>query len=91
MSQADNSVKIDEICQWAIPKHNINATIKSGENPLRFTQVIVLKVKYRWIVGRYLKNGQNLPISNPKADHNINAYTKFGENPLIFTKVIVQK
>ena len=35
-----------------------------------------------------VKNGQNLPISNPKADlHNINAHIKFGENPLIFTKL----
>ena len=31
---------------------NINAHIKIGENPLRFTQVIVLKVKYRCIAGR---------------------------------------
>ena len=39
-----------------------------------------------------VKNRQNLPINNPKADlHNINAHTKFGENPLIFTQVIVQK
>ena len=39
-----------------------------------------------------VKNGRNLPISNPKADfHNINAQTKFGEIPLIFPKVIIQK
>ena len=31
---------------------NINAHIKFGENPLRFIQVIVLKVKYGCIVGR---------------------------------------
>ena len=37
-----------------------------------------------------VKNGQNLPISNPKPDlHNINAHTKFGENPLIFTRVVI--
>ena len=37
-----------------------------------------------------VKTGQNLPISNPKADlHNINAHIKFGENP--FTQVIVLK
>ena len=32
--------------------HNINANIKFGENPLRFTQIIVLKVKYGCIAGR---------------------------------------
>ena len=38
-----------------------------------------------------IKNRQNLPISNPKADlHYIDAYTKFEDNSLIFTKVIVQ-
>ena len=26
--------------------HNVNAHIKFGENPLRFTNVIVLKLKY---------------------------------------------
>ena len=73
--------------------HNINAHIKSGENPLRFTQVIVLKVNtdILW-ADKSVKNRQNLPISNPKAElHNINAHTKFCENALIFTKVIVQK
>ena len=39
-----------------------------------------------------VKNGRNLPISNPKPDlHNINAHTKFGENPLMFTQVIIWK
>ena len=38
-----------------------------------------------------VQNGQNLPISNPKADvYNINVHTKFGENPFIFTKVILK-
>ena len=32
--------------------HNINAHIKFGENPLRFTEVIVLKLKYRCVAGR---------------------------------------
>ena len=32
--------------------HNINAHIQFGENPLRFTQVIVLKVKYGYTAGR---------------------------------------
>ena len=31
---------------------NINAHIKFGENPLDFTQVIVLKLKYRCVAGR---------------------------------------
>ena len=34
--------------------YNINAHIKSGENPLRFTQVFVLKVKYGCFAGRQL-------------------------------------
>ena len=34
--------------------NNINVYYKSGENPLRFTQVIVLKVKYGCIVDREL-------------------------------------
>ena len=43
-------------------------------------------------VDNSVKNGQNLPISNLKADlHNINAHTKFGENLLIFTKIIIWK
>ena len=33
---------------------NINAHIKFGENPLSFTQVIVLNVKYRCVAGRLL-------------------------------------
>ena len=42
-----------------------------------------------WAVNS-VKNGQNLPISNPKADlYNINAYTKFGENPLINIILII--
>ena len=32
--------------------HNINAQMKSAENPLRFTEVIVLKVKYGCFAGR---------------------------------------
>ena len=73
--------------------HNINAHNKFGENSLRFTEVIVLKVKYDVLwADNFVKNRQNSTISNPKADvHNINAHTKFGENPLIFDKVIVQK
>ena len=68
--------------------YNINAYIKFCENPLRFTQGIVLKLKYRCVAGRYLTNRQNLP----KADlHNINAYTKFGENPLAFINVSICK
>ena len=40
----------------------------------------------------FVKNLQNLPISNPKPDlHNINAHSKFGENPLMFTQVITRK
>ena len=39
-----------------------------------------------------VKNGWNLPISNPKPDlHNISAHTKFGENPLTFTQVLIWK
>ena len=34
----------------------------------------------------FVKNGQNLPISNPKAElHNINAHIKFDKNPEIYT------
>ena len=66
--------------------YNINAHIKFGENPLSFTHVIVLKVKYVLRADNSVKNGRNLPISNPKEDvHNINTHTKSGENPLIFT------
>ena len=32
--------------------YNINAHIEIGENPLRFTQVIVFKVKYGCFAGR---------------------------------------
>ena len=62
-------------------------TYQICENPLRFTQVIVLKVKYGCVVGdNSVKNRRNLPIQNPKADlHNINAHTKFGEKPFIVT------
>ena len=39
-----------------------------------------------------VKNGWNLPISNPKPDlYNISAHTKFGENPLTFTQVLIWK
>ena len=40
--------KNDEICPLAIPNpdlHNINADTKFGENPLKFTQVIIHKWK----------------------------------------------
>ena len=40
---------------WADPKpdlHNINAHIQFSENPLRFTEVIVLKWKYGCVAGR---------------------------------------
>ena len=40
----------------------------------------------------FVKNWQNLPISNPKPDlYNINAHAKSGENPLTFTQVIIRK
>ena len=71
--------------------HNINAHIKFGENPLRFTQVIFLKdnTDVLW-ADNSVKTRQNSTFSNPKADvYNINAHTKFGENPLIFSNVII--
>ena len=50
MPQADNSVKNWWKLLTSNPKadlYNINAHIKIGNNPLRFTQVImILKVKY---------------------------------------------
>ena len=49
--QADNSVKYWRnlpIYNSKPDLHNINAHIKFGENPLKFTQVIVRKWKYRW-------------------------------------------
>ena len=37
-----------------------------------------------------VKNGQNLPNSNPLPDiRNSYAHTKLGENPLIFTQVTI--
>ena len=58
--------------------YNIYAHIKFGENPLRFTKVIVLKLKYRCVAGRVLcQNWGNLPISYSKAHvHNINIHSK---------------
>ena len=54
MLQADNSVKNCWNLPISHPKtdlHNINAHIKFGENLLRFTQVIVLKLKYEFVAG----------------------------------------
>ena len=51
MSRADNSVKNWWNLPISNPKpdiHNINAHTKFGENPLKFTQVIVRKQKYGW-------------------------------------------
>ena len=48
VSRADNSVKILRNLPISNPKphhHNINAQTKFGENPLMFTQVIILKRK----------------------------------------------
>ena len=48
MSWGDNSIKNWHNVPKYNPKpdlHNINAHFKFGENPLRFTQVIVLKQK----------------------------------------------
>ena len=55
MSRADNSVKIRQNLHISNPKpdlHNINAHTKFGENPLMFTQVIILKWKYGHVSGR---------------------------------------
>ena len=49
MLWADNSVKNWQNLPMSNPKpdlYNINIHIKFGENPLRFTQVIVLNLKY---------------------------------------------
>ena len=46
--------KVDEM-PMSNPKtdlHNINAHIKFGENPLRLTLDIVLKLKYGCVAGR---------------------------------------
>ena len=88
MSQADNSVKNCWNCLMTNPKpdpHNINAHIIFGENPLRLTEVIVLKLKCGHVLGRQLC--QKLTIfahtqsqtGSPKYQ-----YTKFGEKPLRF-------
>ena len=48
VSRADNSVKILRNLPISNPKpdiYNINAHTKFGENPLKFTQVIILKLK----------------------------------------------
>ena len=48
VSQADNSVKIWRNLPISNPKpdlHNINAHTKFGENPLKFTQVIIWNKK----------------------------------------------
>ena len=48
VSQADNSVKNWRNLPISNPKpdlHNMNAHTKFGENPLMFTQVIILKLK----------------------------------------------
>ena len=42
---------------------NINRQIKSGENPLRFTQVIVLKLHTDVFQADNCQNLTNLPIS----------------------------
>ena len=51
---ADNCQKLTKFAneQSQSRSPHINAFIKIGENPFRFTQVIVLKVKYECIVGR---------------------------------------
>ena len=94
--RADKSVKIWQNLPISNPKldlHNINAHIKFGENPLKFTQVVIRK----WKLGvsqadNSIKLWWNLPTSNPKPDlHNINAHNKFGENPLMFSQVIIRK
>ena len=57
--------------------HNIKAQTKFGENAFSFIKVIILKLKYRRIVGRYVckkkqkKNWRNMPISNPKPAKHI--------------------
>ena len=81
MSWADNSIIIWRnlpICNPKLDFHSINVHIKFGENPLRFTQVIVLKQNIVILqADNSVKNWQNLPISNPKPDlYNINCITK---------------
>ena len=70
MSQADNSVKNWQKLAMSNPKvdlHNINAHTKFGEIPLRFIQVIVLKVKYGCIAGRKLSKIDKIcPLAIPK-------------------------
>ena len=96
MCLADNSLKVVEICQLAIPKQislismHIASLVKipcyllksSSRNENMGVSPADNSIKILW----------NLPISNTKPDlHNINAHTKFGENPLMFTQVIIWK
>ena len=96
MCLADNSLKVVEICQLAIPKQislismHIASLVKipcyllksSSRNENMGVSQADNSIKILW----------NLPISNTKPDlHNINAHTKFGENPLMFTQVIIWK
>ena len=96
MSQADNSVKHDEICQLAIPNQislilmHVPSLVKipwhlhklsSGNENMGVSRA-----------DNCIKMWWNLLISNPKPDlHNINAHIKFGENPMMFTQVITWK
>ena len=70
--------------------HSTNSHIKFGENPLRFTQVIILRRKYVCVALRLLcQNWRNLLKNNPKADlYIISAHGKLRENSFIFSDVI---
>ena len=55
VSRADNSIKIWRNLPISNPKPdllNVNAYSKFDENPLLFTQVIILKQKYGRVSGR---------------------------------------
>ena len=93
MSWADNSVtnwRNLSITNHKPDLHNTNSHIKFGENPLRFTQVIILRRKYVCVALRLLcQNWRNLLKNNPKADlYIISAHGKLRENSFIFSDVI---
>ena len=68
MSRADNSVKNWGNLPISNPKpdlHNINAHTKFGENPLMFTQVIILKRKTDvWRTDRWTDSRKTNAIQN---------------------------
>ena len=61
--------------------HNINAHTKIGENPLTFTQLIILKRKYGWTYDRQMDTGM--------ANYCVAGYNKIRENDQTETQAVV--